>query len=246
MPCSPLHSHGSHMSCWCVSEIWHLEAYPDNPYRKKASPYIFGLRVLTAKRNICSNTFTKDMKKKHWPASQTDRNKVYTNPKIIVHKYTSSLNYCIGISSPRYGESWDSAYMIRADDGASPRTHKQVIAIIHSIAHSAISNTFLSPLKLFQQSEVPWNCGGISSQTKKTSFNEQKGDKHYSDTKDHHKLSLRLLLSTNLRTWNRWHIPTTEPVDDISFVLLLLLLLLFCEAFLSKSSVFRILLLLLS
>jgi len=41
-----------------------LEAYPDNPYRKKASPYKFGLRVLTAKKNICSNTFTKDMQKK--------------------------------------------------------------------------------------------------------------------------------------------------------------------------------------
>ncbi len=48
VPCSPFHSPGSHMSCWSVSEIWRLEAYLDNPYRKKASLYICGLHVLTA------------------------------------------------------------------------------------------------------------------------------------------------------------------------------------------------------
>ncbi len=47
MPCSPFHSPGSHMSCWCVSEIWHLEAYLDNPCHKRASLCICGLRVQT-------------------------------------------------------------------------------------------------------------------------------------------------------------------------------------------------------
>lgn len=54
--------------------------------------------------------------------------------------------------------SCSNTYMIGANDGASPRPHEQVITIIHSVAHSAISNSFFSPLKLFQQSEVSWNC----------------------------------------------------------------------------------------
>ncbi len=161
--------HTCHVDAWVKSDTW-------RPVRiiliAKKLHRIYSAFVYWLPKKTFVATPSPKTWKKNWPASQTDRNKICTNPKIIVHKYTSSLNYCIGISSPRYRESWDSAYMIRADDGASPRTHKQVIAIIHSIAHSAISNPFLSPLKLFQQSEVSWNCGGISSQTKKNELQQ--------------------------------------------------------------------------
>jgi hypothetical protein len=49
-------------------------------------------------------------------------------------------------------------YIMGADDGASPKAHVNVITIIHSIANSAITNTFFTSFKLLQQSEVPWNC----------------------------------------------------------------------------------------
>ena len=46
-------------------------------------------------------------------------------------------------------------YVVRTDDSASPRAHVNVITIIHSIAHSSISNTFLPTFKLLQQPEIP-------------------------------------------------------------------------------------------
>lgn len=49
------------------------------------------------------------------------------------------------------------------NDGASPRTHVDIISIIHSVANSAIPNTFFSPFKFLQQSEVSWDCMEIQS-----------------------------------------------------------------------------------
>lgn len=46
------------------------------------------------------------------------------------------------------------AYIMRTNNGACPRPHINVITIIHPIAHCAISNTFFSTFKLFQQSEI--------------------------------------------------------------------------------------------
>jgi len=51
-----------------------------------------------------------------------------------------------------------NAYIVGANDGASPRAHVDVISVIHSIANSAITDTFFTSFKLLQQSEVPWNC----------------------------------------------------------------------------------------
>lgn len=47
--------------------------------------------------------------------------------------------------------------MIWSNDSASPGAHKYIIAIIHTIANCAISNAFLTPLKLLKESEVPGN-----------------------------------------------------------------------------------------
>lgn len=49
-------------------------------------------------------------------------------------------------------------YIVGTNDGTSPRTHVDVISVIHSIADSAIPNTFLSTFKFLQQSEVSWDC----------------------------------------------------------------------------------------
>jgi hypothetical protein len=50
-------------------------------------------------------------------------------------------------------------YIGRADDGACPRPHEDVIAIIvHSIAHSSIADPLLPPLQLLQQPEAPRHC----------------------------------------------------------------------------------------
>ncbi len=38
------------------------------------------------------------------------------------------------------------AHMVGSDDGASPRAHEDVVSIIHTIAHWAISDSFLSSL----------------------------------------------------------------------------------------------------
>jgi hypothetical protein len=57
--------------------------------------------------------------------------------------------------------------MIWSNDSASPGAHKYIIAIIHTIANCAISNAFLTPLKLLKESEVPGNC---SQQGQRLSF----------------------------------------------------------------------------
>ena len=54
-----------------------------------------------------------------------------------------------------------SSYITRADNCTPPVSHKQVIAVVHSIADSAIADTFFAFLKLLQQSEIPWNCRRI-------------------------------------------------------------------------------------
>lgn len=60
-----------------------------------------------------------------------------------------------------------TTHMIWSNDSASPGAHKYIIAIIHTIANCAISNAFLTPLKLLKESEVP---GNYSQQGQRLSF----------------------------------------------------------------------------
>lgn len=53
------------------------------------------------------------------------------------------------------GERTKSNYIVRTNNGSSPRAHVDVVSIIHSIADSAISDPFFSSFKFLQQSEVP-------------------------------------------------------------------------------------------
>lgn len=53
-----------------------------------------------------------------------------------------------------------SHYIVWTNNGASPRTHINIISIIHSIANSTIANALFSTFKFLQQPEVPRNCDG--------------------------------------------------------------------------------------
>ncbi len=67
-----------------------------------------------------------------------------------IYNYICGHNCTQGAHRVSCRKPSSNTYVIRANDGASPRAHEQVITVIHSIAHSPISNPFLSPLELFQ------------------------------------------------------------------------------------------------
>ena len=51
----------------------------------------------------------------------------------------------------------EDSYTGRANDGAIPVLHHDVLSVNQSVANGAISDPLLSFLKFFQQAKVTWN-----------------------------------------------------------------------------------------
>jgi len=48
--------------------------------------------------------------------------------------------------------------MSRADNGAVPVAHRDIVAILETVRAGAVSDTLLALLKLFQEAKVSRNC----------------------------------------------------------------------------------------